>query len=38
MFRRFLFATAMIFVTALAFTGPATSEPDPKTDFYSSQL
>ncbi len=27
MCRRFIFATAMVFVTALAFTGPASSEP-----------
>lgn len=38
MVRRLLFATAMVLVTALAFTGPAVSEPDVQIFLSSSQL
>ena len=33
MCRRFIFATAMVLVTALAFTGPASSEPTVLPEF-----
>ncbi|WP_323844872.1 hypothetical protein [Microbulbifer magnicolonia] len=38
MLKRILFATAMVLVTALAFTGPAVSEPDPQMFLSSSQF
>lgn len=38
MCKRVLIATLMMFVTALAFTGPAVSEQDFLTELHSSQL
>lgn len=38
MCKRVLFAAAMVFVSALAFTGPAMSEQDLQTELHSSQL
>ncbi len=38
MIRRLIFATAMVFITALAFTGPAVSETEQNFVFNSSQL
>lgn len=38
MCKRLIFATAMVFITALAFTGPAVSETEQKIVFSRSQL